>query len=380
MSDGLGLDPFLAKYNTEGSVTPSTLNANDVLTSPGGGTGATVGGLGSPYEQIPNGAKDGVNTSFFLDYIPASPPTGTPPVVPFWLFINGLGQSPYTPRYTLAPGSNHLVMMVAPKATDEFWCVYFRGPAAPVPSPIVSAVLTMVYTYTHSTTTDGFVQISHGGDILLFDNTAYTNRTWTFSLSPLPAGFGTGGWPINLELYNSLFEDGTDTLQVYEIYADVTHADATTSRLYPSASSYLGTPGGGDFLYVTHATGDGTHATYTVEAWGHNAVHAGDVLNVSGFTTLPGFNVSGAIVTSSTIAGGNPGGESGTITIANATVGSESVTIVGGGFNGSTGGGTYYGSVANVANALDGNSGTFATFTRDHYYPTRGGGGVTFTF
>jgi hypothetical protein len=39
MSDGLGLDPFLAKYNTEGSVTPSTLNANDVLTSPGGGTG-----------------------------------------------------------------------------------------------------------------------------------------------------------------------------------------------------------------------------------------------------------------------------------------------------------------------------------------------------
>jgi hypothetical protein len=86
------------------------------------------------YQQQPIGVRDGVNLDFFLDLIPASPPTGNPPRVPCRLNLNGSGQSAYHPDFLLNPGTNHLQMVKAPKATDWGFEILYKagGPATGV--------------------------------------------------------------------------------------------------------------------------------------------------------------------------------------------------------------------------------------------------------
>src|SRR4051812_16728909 len=64
MSDGTGLDPYMAKYNGEGSLTPSTLKEGDI---------ATVSGQNSWFREQPIGTIDGTNRVFHTTYAYANP-------------------------------------------------------------------------------------------------------------------------------------------------------------------------------------------------------------------------------------------------------------------------------------------------------------------
>jgi hypothetical protein len=388
MSDGLGLDPFLAKYNTEGSVTPSTLNANDVLTSPGGGTGLTLSGQGSWYGQIPVGPINGSNTRFLLDYTLANP----------WpaLYLRGLFQWPFrdgdgsTGRSTAIADYDYtitgavLTMRNPPQTGDRFYIEYFRDVPAPTPSTATSAVVHVLYSYIYGTPTlsnHGIVQLSDAVYFAqIFDGTQQTLLDKTISFPTLPAGFGTGGFPQNLALFGSIFDDLTtpDELRIYDYYAIVTYADATTARIYPTVQGVAGTGGGGISFNAMHVVGNGTTATYTIEFANNNppsALQPGMLLRTIDFPTA-GFNVTNAVITSVSLAPTSP--PSGTITIANTTVGNEDWPATERNGNASDPG--YYGSFANVSAAVDGNPATYATIRAQHYFPTRNGGGMIFTF
>lgn len=382
ISDNTGEEDHFGKFKLDGTLTNSHIKASDVLTAPGGGTGLTSGGYGSPYEQIPNGAKNGSNLHFYLDYIPVSPPTGTPPVVPFWLFLNGAGQSPYTPLYTLAPGSNHLVMKAAPKATDEFWCVYFRGGEAPMLPAATSAVVHVVYSYIPGTGGGnvGIVQLSDPAYFAqIYDANPYTLRDKTVSYGSIPAGFGEGGWPMNLELFQSMFFDSTDVLKVYDVYADVTYSDASTAIIRPTVEAYDGGLSLFDssvfWLHITHAEGDGTQITYTFHQDYRSPVDStavGQHLKVVGFTN-PDFNIAPSTLRVAAVG-------SGTFTVLKPVTGSEDLVSPSGSWNGWIYAGDYDGKVENPDLAVDGDPATYATLTRYHYYPGHSGGGITFTF
>jgi hypothetical protein len=97
---------------------------------------SSTGGSGSLYEQVPIGVMNRQNVDFYLDYIPQTFPNakGNQEV---WalLQVNGLDQDPYFHFY-IQPGTNHLMMRFAPKASDKEMVVrYVRGPAAYTPPP-----------------------------------------------------------------------------------------------------------------------------------------------------------------------------------------------------------------------------------------------------
>ncbi len=78
-----------------------------------GGTGGTP----RPFEEVPIGTKDGVNRTFRLSY--------TPWLRFLQLFVNGDQQSKLAPRFSLS--GNIVTFAIAPTATDELYCWYFRG-------------------------------------------------------------------------------------------------------------------------------------------------------------------------------------------------------------------------------------------------------------
>jgi hypothetical protein len=177
---------------------------------------------------------------------------------------------------------------------------------------------------------------------------------------------------MRISLEQSLWMSGTDVLKVYEVYADVTNADSSVTHIVPTVQSYLGDQSAADpnsiGLKVTAASGDGTTVTYTyTRTSGVAAIIVGNYVSVSGFTTA-GFNVRNAQV----LTVGPT-----TFTIANTTTGSETISVNN---NGRSSDGTYYGTVENVANSVDSDSGTYATFTRFRYYPGAQGGGAFYTF
>ncbi len=88
----------------------------------GGFDSGAGSGTGKPFEEVPIGPKDGVNRTFRLTYAP-------------WLgflqlYLNGNDQSKFVPRFSLS--GNVVTYAIAPEATDELYCWYFRrGGAVP---------------------------------------------------------------------------------------------------------------------------------------------------------------------------------------------------------------------------------------------------------
>jgi hypothetical protein len=245
---GFTLNHLLA-FDASGNAKDSTVLATDVLTSPGGGTGVTISGRGSWYGQIPVGPINGSNTRFLLDYTLSNP----------WpaLYLRGLFQWPFrdgdgsTGRSTTIADYDYtitgavLTMRYPPQTGDRFYIEYFRDLPAPTPATATSAVVHVVYSYTHGTPTGsihGIVQLSDAVYFAqIFDAAEYTLVDKTITFSTLPAGFGTGGFPQNLSVFHSIFFDldTPDVLRIYDYYADVTYADGTTARIYPAVKESL---------------------------------------------------------------------------------------------------------------------------------------------
>ena len=370
-SDGTGELGHVAVYNANGSITDG--GGIPLISSPpgSGSGGGTTLAPGTWYGQVPRGRKNGSNTTFYLDYSLASPYT--------ILVVNGVAQKPAVD----GPGSNAdpeysitddvVTMTHAPKSGDWLYIWYFIDQIAPPPPIVASATITFISTYTPSAEADGVVRLSNSTyPFIFYDNgsgVGWTDRTATFDLTPIPAGFGDGEWQMLLDLEQSLMLNGTDTLHVFEIYADVTLSDGTTSRIYPTASAFRGDVSlfnpNTSWLKLTSVTGDGATATYSYEvSAGPGSFSVGDLARIEGFTDA-GFNVTSPI----TAIG------SGTFSIANATTGSETIDAAG-----YVDDGTWYGQVADAGSSIDGDLATYATLIRDHYWPGHQGGGIIYTF
>jgi len=83
----------------------------------GGFDGGSSSG-GRPFEEVPKGVMNGVNRTFTLTY--------TPWLGFVQLFLNGNEQNKFVPRFAIS--GNVITYAVAPKADDEHYCWYFRGP------------------------------------------------------------------------------------------------------------------------------------------------------------------------------------------------------------------------------------------------------------
>jgi hypothetical protein len=148
-----------------------------------------------------------------------------------------------------------------------------------------------------------------------------------------------------------------------------------------------GTGGGGMSFDVTHATGNGSVVTYSVGFPNNNPpsdLAPGMLLRTIDFPTA-GFNVTGAVITSTSLSVTSPPPAfgsgyyvTGTITINNPTIGNENWPATE--RNGSASNAGYYGSFANIGAAVDGDSTTYATIQAQHYFPTRSGSSINFTF
>jgi len=87
-------------------------------------SGAFNGGSSSaprPIEEVPIGTKDGSNVTFKTSF--------TPWLGFLQLFVNGVQQSKFIPRFSLS--GNVITLAVAPRSTDTLYCWYFKGPGSP---------------------------------------------------------------------------------------------------------------------------------------------------------------------------------------------------------------------------------------------------------
>lgn len=185
-SDGTGTVTHFAQYLADGSITDSTISPASIVTvGSGGGPGGT-----SPnwYEQVPVGPQNSINKVFALDFIPISPPTGTPPVVPVIITINGVAVSPYSGGYTLIPGSNIITMGTAPKSTDEFICWYFPGPPAALLAGTVDWTLRVTSAWQNNSINSGDFHVSQ-----------YGAATFAFGQIPFLSGTGSSAWSTRLD-------------------------------------------------------------------------------------------------------------------------------------------------------------------------------------
>jgi len=86
---------------------------------PGGGLSGGSFGVGSFFVEQPKGLLNGSNTVFTLTYVPAF-------VICLWL--NGAGQNPFTPDYTIS--GNTITYTDAPSSNAQHWIVYIRAGTA----------------------------------------------------------------------------------------------------------------------------------------------------------------------------------------------------------------------------------------------------------
>lgn len=260
-------------------------------TGPGGG-GTTGAAPGTWYEQEPVGVRNGVNVDFYLDYVPITPPTGSPPVVPVILTVNGSAQSPYVPRYTLAPGSNHIAFIVPPLATDELICWYFTGPGGVIPPPptpppppddpppptglITTATLNIWMEFIAAS------GVANAGAGVSTDNgVTWNNPYYASGVGGIPAtwvGFALthfhlvlpvaplalADYRIRLYTAGTLYRDAVDTLSIYELSVDLLYANGATRNVRPTNFDILigasGSITNGALAYDADTTPPVTHA------------------------------------------------------------------------------------------------------------------------
>jgi hypothetical protein len=203
-----------------------------LVATSGGTQTVTPGQQGIWYEQEPAGTRNGVNRDFYLDFVPTTAPTGTPPEVPFILLVNGIEQDPYFPRYTLAGKSNHIVMAVAPESTDEFSAAYWAGDKATIPID----------------TSDGFTISATPASRTI---NATDTTTYTVSIGFLAGFAGTVALVVS-----GLPVGATGT------FSPPSRTSAGTSTLTVVTSS--GTPDATSLLTVSASSGATSHTTVLV--------------------------------------------------------------------------------------------------------------------
>jgi hypothetical protein len=277
-SDATGTTDDLAGFLTDGTLTAAGIKASEVLTS-------SSSGRGRWYMQIPVGPMNGANVDFYTDFVPISPPTGTPAEVPFQLVQNGRILSPYKPWYSLAPASNHLVMTVPPKATDEFVCYYFTGDAGETPStqPPDTLQITLWAAFIRADGTSpgepGTNYSNDGGTswsginptLLLGDGTTFPSAPFslqqiTYSISPAPTNLSQFRLRYYCKSSGGTGNFAPDEFRIYDVQGLVTYPDGSTTIIRPSSFSHE-TPGGGGFGNVVdgalaYDSDSGTPSTY----------------------------------------------------------------------------------------------------------------------
>src|SRR5512135_3273351 len=87
----------------------------------GGAFNGAASGGGIPFEEVPAGVRNGINTVFRLSF--------TPWLGFLQLHLNGNLQNKFVPRFSLS--GNVITFSIPPKATDEMYCWYFKGPGSP---------------------------------------------------------------------------------------------------------------------------------------------------------------------------------------------------------------------------------------------------------
>jgi hypothetical protein len=227
-SDATGTTDDLAGFLDDGTLTNSGLKGSEVLTS-------SATGRGRWYMQPLTGAN-GANVDFYTDFIPVSPPTGTPAEVPFQLMQNGRCLNPYRPWYSLAPGSNHVIFEIPPRPTDELHCYYFTGDEGALPSGTpTAATVTMWCSYVDGQglgTVHGFAAANYSVD----DGATFTGS--------LIGAFSFPSAPFTMQEV-TLFADGVrDEFHIADLWLTLTFPGGATLRYKPTAHS-VGTATGG---------------------------------------------------------------------------------------------------------------------------------------
>src|SRR5690348_12728163 len=103
-------------------ITPRVVLPGSVPAPPVPGTTAPGEWIDEPFI----GSRDGANVDFYTTYVP---------VVPFFGIQNTRVLSPSIPNYYLAPGTNHVIMVVPPQEGDDLRAVYRVGLPGPSKPP-----------------------------------------------------------------------------------------------------------------------------------------------------------------------------------------------------------------------------------------------------